>query len=1219
MKKIVLIVGARPNFMKAFPVYEALKNDFDLTLIHTGQHFDEKMSDIFFNQLGFPKPNIHFDLESKSRAGELDDLLYVNNSEYLKDKNKAIQELLNYSGKKLGQLGEIRDKLIKNFEEIKPDLIIVFGDVTSTLSAALSAKKLGIEIAHVESGLRSGDLSMPEEVNRILTDTITNYYFITEQSGVDNLKKEGLDNENLYLVGNTMIDCLFMFKDKALSTKYNEVLGVKEKEYVLITLHRPSNVDNLDKLKEITQDIIKLSKTEKIIFPIHPRTKKSLEKLELLDKMNNIIICEPLGYLEFTCLEANAKYIVTDSGGIQEETTALNVPCFTLRENTERPSTLIDNGGTNQLIDNIGSIKFKDYINKELWNGKSNINIFNKIIELKIKKNLGITKKELNLYINELKENFDIPIKYIDNNLLNFTLKKQVQINNKIYEIKLPDLWTIKESTNTLYQIHTLNQIIQSQISLFLYKKYDLKILKECIEIIINWFNNNNKIKIDKFYKENNLNWQDMSSAYRLCNILLVYELSKKFNINIDDNIFQKEILFHIKWLKLHIEYQNRLNTCSNHSLFSSKNLILGYLIYNKYFTELDIEYIDIAINQFLFTISKNVNIVEFLSKEHSTNYHVLYYRQIEKILRLLNKSKYNTDKLKIIFDNMYNNLNYFIYPNNEFVQIGDTDIKISNLKFNTNLGKIKLFKNTGYAIYKNLDIYISLSSSYHSKYHKHIDELSINYYNKYPILIEGGRYSYDDYNINNIYEPIRNNYYLSQRSKNSIVIDDNYFSFRKIEEKLNNNEYKYGSGIYECKIINNEIFLIGNNPLLYKMQNINHNRQVIYDETNLSLKIEDIIISKDNLNHTCTRHFHFHQDWELLEIINNVVLFKHKKDNLLIHFEDKSHGIINRYYGQEQPFIQGFTSPSEYIKIPINALEIKNTFKYKIELKCIIKLETFDIYNNKINTNDNYDFIQKKISSLDEIIKNNKIHYVFKDIHFLFYNNTKNNNLVISFHGSVDKQLKKDNYVFRGYNYLIDDTDLLCISDGLNTVYDFYEIGWYLSTKKYNFDIIYREIFDYIIQKFKNYKNIIFTGSSMGGYPSLFYAGIYNSISLISNSQIYIENHSRYHKDFKNKLEKYNDEPIHINGYINQHLMKYIPKHIYVCNNKLDYTYKKHTIPFINYFKEKINISTLFFEEGNSKIDYHKIQYPNSLKHIDILKKILLNDKSLFNNNKKK
>lgn len=353
MKKIVLVVGARPNFMKAYPIYEVLKNNFKITLIHTGQHFDEKMSNVFFKQLGFPRPDINLNLISRSRAGELDDKLYVDNINYLSDNAEVINELLNYDGGKLGQLGEIRDKLINEYTKIKPELIIVFGDVTSTLSGALAAKKLNIKIAHIESGLRSNDLTMPEEVNRILIDSITNYYFITEQSGIDNLKREGLDNGNLYLVGNTMIDCLMLFKDKALKTMYHDVLGVKEKEYVLVTLHRPCNVDNSSKLKEIINDIMELSKTEKIIFPMHPRTRKNLGEINI----NNIIICDPLGYLEFTCLEANAKYVITDSGGIQEETTALNVPCFTLRPNTERPSTLIENGGTNILIDKIIKIQ----------------------------------------------------------------------------------------------------------------------------------------------------------------------------------------------------------------------------------------------------------------------------------------------------------------------------------------------------------------------------------------------------------------------------------------------------------------------------------------------------------------------------------------------------------------------------------------------------------------------------------------------------------------------------------------------------------------------------------------------------------------------------------------------------------------------------------------------------------------------------------------------
>ena len=428
MKKIILIVGARPNFIKAFSVYEALKNDFELTLIHTGQHFDAKMSDVFFNQLGFPKPDIHLSLESKSRAGEFDSKLYVENQEYLKDKNIVIQELINEDGNNLGQLGEIRDKLEKEFEKIKPDMVIVFGDVTSTLAAGLAGKKLSIEIAHVESGLRSGDLTMPEEVNRILTDNISTYYFVTEQSGVDNLKNEGIE-DNVFLVGNTMIDCLFMFKDKALETKYCEKLGLKYKEYVLITLHRPSNVDNLDKLKEIFDQLEELSKNEKLVYPVHPRTKLNLEKIGYLEKINlntNIILEEPLGYLEFTCLEANAKYVITDSGGIQEETTALNVPCFTIRENTERPITLIENGGTNKLINNLNEIELKYYKNNiDLWDGVNSLKILN-IINNNKKKNILIT----NLYPGHLEVIESIIIIFINKIICDY---KQCIINIELF------------------------------------------------------------------------------------------------------------------------------------------------------------------------------------------------------------------------------------------------------------------------------------------------------------------------------------------------------------------------------------------------------------------------------------------------------------------------------------------------------------------------------------------------------------------------------------------------------------------------------------------------------------------------------------------------------------------------------------------------------------------------------------------------------------------
>jgi len=380
MKNIVLIIGARPNFMKAFPLYESLKKYFDLTLIHTGQHFDEKMSKVFFEQLKFPHPDIHLTLDKRTKAGDFNDKLYVNNKEYLKNKDQVIEDLLKYQGE-LGQLGEIRDKLKKEFEKLNPDLVMVFGDVTSTLAAGLAAKMLNIDIAHVESGLRSGDIQMPEEVNRILTDHITTYYFVTEQSGVDNLKTNDI-TENVYLVGNTMIDTQKKYLQQALNTKYHEILGIKSKEYILITLHRPSNVDDMVKLQEIFNDLEELSKTETLVYPIHPRTKKNLDKLGYLKKVienPNIILEEPLGYLEFTCLIAHCKYVVTDSGGLQEETTALDIPCFTLRENTERPCTLVDNHGTNQMIQKISEIDWKASYKSsmDLWDGKSSINICN--------------------------------------------------------------------------------------------------------------------------------------------------------------------------------------------------------------------------------------------------------------------------------------------------------------------------------------------------------------------------------------------------------------------------------------------------------------------------------------------------------------------------------------------------------------------------------------------------------------------------------------------------------------------------------------------------------------------------------------------------------------------------------------------------------------------------------------------------------------------------
>ena len=998
MKKIVLIIGARPNFMKAFPVYQSLEDHFDLTLIHTGQHFDEKMSDIFFNQLKFKYPDIHLILQSKTKSGYFDDKLYINLCSYLNNEtnlqscDEIIELLMNSDCSNMGQLGEIRNKLFDEFKKIKPDLVIVFGDVTSTLAAGLAAKKLDIKLAHVESGLRSGDITMPEEINRILTDHISTYYFVTEQSGIDNLKKDKI-TKNVYFVGNTMIDTQKMYLQQALDTKYHEKLGVKKKEYILITLHRPGNVDDLDKLKEIFDDLIHLSKTKKLVYPIHPRTNKRLEEIGYLEKVQkngNILLEGPLGYLEFTCLMANCNYIITDSGGIQEESTTLNIPCFTLRPNTERPCTLIENYGTNQLIKKISDIELKECSNRmDLWDGKSSERICKILIENetkkesninKIKEKLGLSKRELNIYIKELKKKYDIPTKYTQNNeLLEKTKNKEVVINNKTFKIDLPDLWFRKESNNTRYQIHTLNQIIQSQISLFLYKEYDTKIVEYCIEVIVNWFTNNEKVDMETWYKYMNSDWQDMSSSYRLGNILLVYELSKKFNISIDKELFLNEIKYHVEWLYKHSSSHQK-GLVSNHTLFLARFLVLGCSVCNIYD-----KYIDFGIEIFLNAINTNVDFTDYLSKEHSTNYHILYYRQINKLLNILPETNNNYNKLKNINNKMYNNLYYFIYPNKHFVQIGDTDNKVSNYEF-TESPILKTFKSAGYICYKNNNKQLLLSSNCHSKHHKHMDELSLTYYDNCPILIEGGRYSYEDnkvFNrIRNDNEPWRTSYFLTQKSKNSIVIDNNYYSLWNIEYLLDNNTLTYGSGIIESKKDENKIIMKGENLLLEELQGTSHQRSILYEPEN-NLLIEDNITIKKNIKeiykkkiknstshqlffqkvlnnetkniHSCTRHFHFHQDWELLEIKDNTVIFKHKILDKNIQFEDLSNGEIKYYYGQEEPFIQGFTSPSELKKIPIPTLEITNTFKENIKL--ISKIT--HINSDKI-------IIEKKIKNLD-------------------------------------------------------------------------------------------------------------------------------------------------------------------------------------------------------------------------------------------------------------
>ena len=331
---VIQVVGARPNFMKVAPLHRAIKNLAGWTskIVHTGQHFDAKMSDIFFTQLELPKPDFFLGIGGGTHT-------------------------------------EVTAKIMLAFEKIveseKPDLIIVVGDVTSTLACTLVAIKMGIPLAHVEAGLRSGDRTMPEEINRILTDSVANYLFVTEQSGLDHLKREGVPDEKVFFTGNVMIDSLVRYQEKAKSSTILEELGLQasaeensrevsrpdETDFIVMTMHRPANVDTETGLRSILE-LIELSTAKtKVVFPIHPRTRSNMAKFGLEDTLTqnkNLILTEPLGYLEFIQLMTHAKAILTDSGGIQEETTYLGIPCLTFRDSTERPITVTM--GTNQLL-----------------------------------------------------------------------------------------------------------------------------------------------------------------------------------------------------------------------------------------------------------------------------------------------------------------------------------------------------------------------------------------------------------------------------------------------------------------------------------------------------------------------------------------------------------------------------------------------------------------------------------------------------------------------------------------------------------------------------------------------------------------------------------------------------------------------------------------------------------------------------------------------------
>ena len=319
--KIDLIVGARPNFMKIAPIHRAMlrsENDFEIRLIHTGQHYDQNMSKIFFEELELPKPDYYLNVGSGTHGAQTAAIMIKYEELLLKEET---------------------------------DILLVVGDVNSTLACALVAVKLGIPIAHIEAGLRSYDMEMPEEINRILTDRISDLLFTSCADANVNLSKEGISEDKIYFVGNVMIDSLHYYMPKAMNSDILNTLDLKEFSYAVLTMHRPSNVNKSDTFINLIKSILEVSKKIPVIFPIHPRTKNMIEQIQESLGSNgntNLITIDPIGYFDFLKLQKSSKFILTDSGGIQEESTVLGIPCLTLRENTERPVTVSE--GTSILV-----------------------------------------------------------------------------------------------------------------------------------------------------------------------------------------------------------------------------------------------------------------------------------------------------------------------------------------------------------------------------------------------------------------------------------------------------------------------------------------------------------------------------------------------------------------------------------------------------------------------------------------------------------------------------------------------------------------------------------------------------------------------------------------------------------------------------------------------------------------------------------------------------
>lgn len=360
---ISIIAGARPNFIKIAPIIHAIQKSksegqsIDYRLIHTGQHYDKKMSDTFFEELNIPQPDANLGAGGGSQAEQTAAIMIA-----------------------------FEKELIAN----PADLVLVVGDVTSTMACSIVAKKLNTKVTHVEAGIRSFDLTMPEEINRMVTDSITDYFFTTSTTANENLKKAGVPEDVIFFVGNVMIDTLRKNEPSFQKPPIFDELALSQKNYFVATLHRPANVDEENKLKELIHEIVSNVNGLPIVFPVHPRTKAILDKLGVSD-YSNLHMIEPLGYLEFNYLVKNSKAVITDSGGITEETTVMGIPCLTLRDNTERPETCTV--GTNELVgtdpkniqpamSKLMSGNWKKGGIPELWDGHAAERIVHKLLEI---------------------------------------------------------------------------------------------------------------------------------------------------------------------------------------------------------------------------------------------------------------------------------------------------------------------------------------------------------------------------------------------------------------------------------------------------------------------------------------------------------------------------------------------------------------------------------------------------------------------------------------------------------------------------------------------------------------------------------------------------------------------------------------------------------------------------------------------------------------------